>query len=239
MMIEYQEKVNLRVNDFDCHDRLLISSILDLFQDVAGKHATKLKVGFHDLLKLNRIWVVVRTKVEIYSQPKVEETVIIRTYPLPLGKIDANRCYEILNEQGKVLVKGISKWVNVDLTSRRVVRLNDITYGEGILYQEDKMTEDFNKTQDFVSESEIIKVKPMYLDLDHNGHINNSKYINFILNNVKELQDKEIVFCPIDYVQELQKDEEFNFSYKVDANDIYSKGEIKNSLRFISKITIK
>ena len=70
MNIEYSEKFNLRINDFDCHDRILISSILDLFQDVAGKHATKLKIGFNDLIIKNRLWAIVRTKFKIIYRNK-------------------------------------------------------------------------------------------------------------------------------------------------------------------------
>ena len=54
-----------------------------------------------------------------------------------------------------------------------------------------------------------IKEKPSYLDLDHNGHINNAKYTNFVVNNIKELHHKEIVACQIEYIQEL-RDEEFD-----------------------------
>ena len=239
MLIEYFEKFNLRINDFDCHDRILMSSILDIFQDVAGKHATKLGVGFHDLLKKNRIWVVVRTKFDIYKQPKQEETVIVRTWPLPLGKIDANRCYEIRNELGELLIRGVSKWVTVDINSRRVVRMNEISYGEGEFDEDYGLLEDFSKVNNFESNSEVIKIKPQYLDLDHNGHINNSKYTNFVLNNVKELHDKEIIFCQMEHIQELKKDEEFTLSYLVNEKECLAKGETNNGISFITKIYIK
>ena len=48
MIIEYKEKVNLRVNDFDCNDNILVSSILDLFQDVAGNYRRRGCIDFDD-----------------------------------------------------------------------------------------------------------------------------------------------------------------------------------------------
>lgn len=237
MIIEYKEKVNLRVNDFDCNDNILVSSILDLFQDVAGKHATKLGVGYNDLLKKNRVWMIVRTKIEIIKQPKQEEVVTIRTWPLPLNKIDANRCYEMVNDKGEVLVKGISKWVNVDIDLRRVVRL-DIDYGMGQFDNDYNLLDNFEKIKGIEEYDQIVKVKPNYLDLDHNGHVNNSKYINFALNNIKELQDREIKCCQIEYIKELQKEQEFDLYYKVDSDEVFVVGKVGPDTHFKLKFVL-
>ena len=238
MYIELNEKFNLRTNDFDIKDKVLMSTILDLFQIVASKHASNLGIGYNDLIKDNKIWVIVRTKVEVYEQPKIESKVTVRTYPLPLGKIDANRCYEIYDETGKLLVRGISKWVNVDVNSRRVIRLNGISYGEGELYQTNELLDRFIKISDFIEKDKKIKVKPSYLDLDHNGHINNAKYINFVVNNIKELHHKEIISCQIEYIQEL-KDEDFELVYNIEGNKVLAKGITDKGIHFIMEIVTK
>lgn len=237
MIIEYKEKVNLRVNDFDCNDNILVSSILDLFQNVAGKHATKLGVGYNELLKKNRAWMIVRTKIHIIKQPKQEETVTIRTWPLPLNKIDANRCYEMVNENNEVLIRGISKWVNVDINLRRVVRL-DIDYGIGEFDHDHNLLENFEKIKEIEDCINVVKVIPSYLDLDHNGHVNNSKYINFAMNNIKELQNKEIKCCQIEYIKELQKEQEFDLSYKVDSDEVFVVGKVGPDTHFKLKFVL-
>lgn len=239
MLIEYKEKIKLRINDFDCHDNILFSSVLDIFQDVAGNHATQLGIGFHDLIKKNRIWVVVRNRFEIFKQPRKEEIIIVRTWPLPLGKIDANRCYEIYNENGDLLISGISKWVNADLTTRRIVRMNEIDYGVGEFESDHGLSENFSKLEDFASINESVSIVPTYLDLDHNGHVNNSKYTNFILNSIEELQDKELIYCQIDYIQELKKGEKITLSYTRNDKEFLVKGECDKGISFITKIKIK
>lgn len=239
MLIEYKEKIKLRINDFDCHDNILFSSVLDLFQDVAGNHATQLGIGFHDLIKKNRIWVIVRNRFEIFKQPRKEEIIIVRTWPLPLGKIDANRCYEIYNENGDLLISGISKWVNADLTTRRIVRMNEIDYGVGEFESDHGLGENFSKLEDFASINESVSIVPTYLDLDHNGHVNNSKYTNFILNSIEELQDKELIYCQIDYIQELKKGEKITLSYTRNDKEFLVKGECDKGISFITKIKIK
>ena len=51
MIIEYKRQFNLRINDFDCHDNILMSTVLDLFQGVAGDHANLLGIGFEEFKK--------------------------------------------------------------------------------------------------------------------------------------------------------------------------------------------
>ena len=237
MLIEYKEKISLRVNDFDCNDNILISAVLDLFQDVAGKHATKLGVGYNELLKKNRAWMVVRTKIDILKQPKQEEVVTIRTWPLPLNKIDANRCYEMLNENDEVLVRGISKWVNVDVNLRRMVRL-DIDYGIGEFDSDHNLLDNFEKIKEIEDCENVVKITPNYLDLDHNGHVNNSKYINFALNNIKKLQNKEIKHCQIEYIKELQKEQEFDLYNKVDGKEVFVVGKVGYNTHFKLKFVL-
>ena len=168
-----------------------------------------------------------------------EETILVRSGPLVPGKIDANRCYEILSSSGELLIRGISKWVNVDMNSRRILRMNDWTYGEGEFDEDFGLASSFDKIQNFNASSGPIKVTPSYLDLDHNGHINNSKYTNFILNNVKELHDKEIIFCQIEHISELKKDQSFDLYYSVNDREFLVKGVVEDNVSFIAKIRVK
>ena len=54
----YEEKYRLRISDFDCYDRITPCCILDLAQDIAGKHADILGIGYQDFIVNNRIWVL-------------------------------------------------------------------------------------------------------------------------------------------------------------------------------------
>jgi acyl-ACP thioesterase len=111
-----------------------------------------------------------------------------------------------------------------------------VNYGEGNFLEGNGEEKDFVKIIPFITESEKINVKPSYLDIDHNGHINNTKYVNYIFNNLNELQDKEIVEFQMEYVQELRKNQEFYLSYTKKENEFYIKGESDKGVHFITKI---
>ena len=72
---KYQENFRLRISDFDTFDHLTPHAVLDLFQDVAGKHADLIGVGFDKMIKDNLIWVLLRTKYEVIKNPPLYSTV--------------------------------------------------------------------------------------------------------------------------------------------------------------------
>ena len=49
MDVKLSDIYRLRVSDYNCHDRLAPYAILDLFQDIAGKHANSYQMSFEDL----------------------------------------------------------------------------------------------------------------------------------------------------------------------------------------------
>ena len=65
MVMVFEKEYELRGSDFDCCDRLRPASVLDLFQDVAGIHATELGVGFDDLIARKMIWVLTKVQYEV------------------------------------------------------------------------------------------------------------------------------------------------------------------------------
>lgn len=236
----YQEKFRLRVSDYDCHDRLNVSSILDLCQDVAGKHADELKVGFDDFIKENKVWMIIRTQIEFVEYPSLSSTVLVKTWPHQPNRIDMDRDYLITSEDGsKVFVKASQKWVGCSSITRSLIRARDIHFDIDGYYEERLFDNDFSKLDFDDSSFEEVVTKTSYLDLDHNGHINNVKYFNYILNSISELQGKVIKKMQIDYLHELAKNLEVLLKYKIDDKTIYVKGYSNNIESFACKIIIE
>ena len=70
------EKIcEVRANDFDMNEQFRVCSILDYFQDIAGKHATLLNVGYDKMIEKNYYWILMKTKFEIINNPKSESEI--------------------------------------------------------------------------------------------------------------------------------------------------------------------
>lgn len=240
-MLKYTKEFYLRVSDFDTYDHLFPSAILDLFQDVAGKHADDIGIGFDTMISKNLVWMIVRSKYEIYQQPKLYQTVKVITWPHVKGRVDMDRDYLIEDLDGNILVKGTSKWVVVNYISRRLVRPRDIEYPSDEYCQAINFEEHFDKLEDFdIDGVEPFVQYPSFCDLDHNGHVNNTKYANFIVNGLNLKKDESIVKFQIDYIHELEKNTKINLYYLKNGNEIKVKGIDKDGqTSFIASLIVE
>lgn len=237
----FKEKFRLRVSDFDCHDNLLVSTILDLCQDVAGKHAESLNVGFDKMINEDKIWMILRTKFEIVKQIPLYSTVVVKTWPCKPGRVDMDREYVILSEDEKeTYVKITSKWVVCSYSTRKLLKAREADFVIDGYLEEKNFEGSFDKIEDCdLSNCNEAFVNTTYLDLDHNGHINNIKYGNFIVNAIEEIQDKKIKSMQIDYRQELSKNVPVKMKYRIKDKIFFVKGYSNNIESFIAKIEIE
>lgn len=236
----FSEEFRLRISDYSTYDHLTPHAVLDLFQDVAGKHADLIGVGFQEMIGKDLIWVLVRTKYEVLKNPKLYETVRVSTWPKAKGRLDFDREYLIENLQGEVLIRGISKWVIVNRKTRRLSPARDIHYNCE-LEEREYFTGGFPKLEDFdISGLSFFEERTTFSDLDHNGHVNNANYARFILNAISLQPAEEIAFFEIDHIKELPPDTFVKNFYKKDGKMIWVKGIINNSdTTYIAKIVLK
>lgn len=232
--IIFNQRVNLRTNDFDTHDQLKTRAVLELFQDIAGLHANNIGIGFKDSYNMGFYWVLVRNKIEILKNPVPLTDAILTTWPHEKGRIDCNREYLLKDLDGNVIARGISKWVIIDINTRRLMRTDKVTYGEGEIHT-DNNYQDVEKVHipnlEFNLAGKHIVSKN---DLDHNGHMNNTRYADLIFDYLNE--DIFIKNMHIEYHKEIRLGEELAIYILKDEDNIYFKGMNKNDEKIFSAI---
>lgn len=218
----YSQEFPLRTSDFDCRGQIKPSAVLDLFQEVAGTHANELGVGFDDLLKKELLWVLVKVKFKIENDIKEHQKVTVKTWPLPAGRVTLQREYLIEDQNGNTLVKGTSEWVTVHSEKRRILPPNNVYPLEE--YCEDRMFEEkLVKVSDFTESKASLEVNPQFCDLDRNGHVNNIRYADYVLNALKPSEQKIRQF-QIDFHREIMSGMSVSVFLSEDENGLLAKG---------------
>ncbi|MBR6778581.1 MAG: hypothetical protein IKM43_00290 [Clostridia bacterium] len=230
-LMKYSTKITLYNSYFDFNDRLSAKSILTIFQDVASIHAEEIGVGYMDMYNKNFYWVLSRIKFDILKMPKINQTVIVETWPHPKGRVDFDRDMRILSEDGQVLIIATSKWCVIDTANRRLQRADNINY-VGDVYPEILYNEFFGKisvqSQDLQSK---FKYVVMFSDLDHNKHMNNTNYANLVLSVV---ENKFATHFEINFINECLLNDEIKIKHtKIDDGE-YVVGEINSSHAFVA-----
>ena len=204
----YLEKYKIKYSDVDRNNKCKISRILDFFQDIATSHSDSLGYGSAKMLELNLGWLVTAWKFRINKLPTADERIEIRTWSRGLKGLTARRAVEILNEKKESIIQADSHWVLYNLKEKKIMKpVGEIISIYGINYK--TVIEEIKHTNTKEIKGNLISEKTLKIerrDIDTNGHLNNSRYLDYALealpdevyNNIKieeaELKYKKQVF---------------------------------------------
>ncbi len=231
----YENNYYLRTSDFNMENNIHPSAVLDLFQDAAGKHANLLGVGMDELEKKNLTWVVMRTKFQILKNPMIHSMVRLKTWPEKPQRAIFQRNYEIYSHD-ELIIKGTSEWVLLDKTTNKMVPAQGV-YPEMEFLTKKTFTEKLTKFADFEQEDIFGKTIAEYSDIDANGHVNNAKYANYVMNVLKNPQIIDIF--QIHYHREVKCGEELGIYIKNTQEGYVAKALKNGEAMFSCKILFK
>lgn len=237
-MLLYTKKYQLRVSDFDHNDDLKPSAILDMFQTVASEHASELNIGYDELLANDNAWVLLRMRYDVLKRIGFGvQNVIVKTWPHVAGRVDYDRDFCIETEDGEPLVVASSKWCVINVKTRRIT-VGGVSYPDGEYCPTKNYPDGLKKLADFnVDGALLYNGYAGHSCLDHNGHVNNVKYSDFILDALKLENDEAIKSFEINYLNEMSVGN-FTVRYEKDADKRLIKGLIgdKESFRAVIEL---
>ncbi|MDR3247853.1 MAG: acyl-ACP thioesterase [Treponema sp.] len=204
-----QEKLNLHFGAIDRSDRLTLASTFDFFQEAAINHAEALGVGREAMIKSGQIWILSRLSVIWDRRPKWGEAITVRSWPRGWEKLFVLRDYDIRDQADVPVVRGRSCWIILDMERRRPLRpqavMETMPLNEGL----DAMT---GLPVSLESPGQLQKQgtrQALYSDIDYNGHVNNTRYIQWIQDITKNdlLEKADRARLDINYLGEVKPGE--------------------------------
>ncbi|MBN2658515.1 MAG: hypothetical protein JXR86_15755 [Spirochaetales bacterium] len=188
--------------DADLHNKLKISSVFNYMQDIAAKHADELGVGYQVLQEKKIYWVLSWAKVEIEGTlPSYGDSLTIETWAKGKNRLFYMRDFLLRNSAGEIIIRGTSAWLLLDSETGRLTDLNRMGL-ELPAFPDEHALEEFPGKFDFPGEEVRINERTvLYSDIDINKHVNNSRYIEFILDcyNYEEHENGHIRALTISY----------------------------------------
>ena len=168
---------------------LKLNCILDYFQDIAACHADLLKIGMTDLQERHELWVLSRLKLHFNRYPRLGEKLTVMTYPTGLNRLFATRQYQLLADNGELLVGGTSFWIVIDDTKFRPVKPFAML-AEFADRNQDKQR--FFPELDKIPEPEpapesVLEYQVLHSNIDLNRHLNNAFYAAYTVDTLGKL----------------------------------------------------
>lgn len=236
-----EREYKIRTYEVDKNCNLRIVTLFNIFQDIADGHAQELGVGLNFCLKNGLAWVGSNYHIKIHRMPKINERIIIKSWPSEEKKFGAVRDFAVFDEKGEQIISGSSLWILINYERRRPVLLRD-NLPEYSIYPVRALDTDFQKIQLPEEFSNNSSFAIRYDDIDLNNHVNNAIYPIWATESVgKEFHlQHSISELQIEFKKEALYGETIDVLSCVDNNQTSSHLiKSQNDGRELSKILIK
>ncbi len=232
----YQEKIYVTSNDVDSYLDTKLGAIFRYLQQVSTNHAELIGLGKKDTVDKGMFWVITRMKVVIHCMPKMHETINVCTHPGDMIMFLFPRFYQIYSESGELLVEASAVWVLLDSITHKAKMK---PFGDNFTFKGEKDEKDLPLPEKVeIAETSLLESRKVrYSDTDLNGHLNNTKYIDYIVdahdsNFYKKYKFKEI--C-INYEKEINDNQIVNL-YSSNSVPETIVGDVDDVHSFIAKV---
>jgi acyl-ACP thioesterase len=178
--IKHKEDFNVRSYELSTAGKATLPVIANYFQEAAGKNARDLNFDIEDLHSEGVTWVLYRMHIKMESFPGRWEHVTVNTWPSSGDGIRAFRDYQLVDESGNVLGKGISQWMVLDMNNRRPVRIPKEILEMGLEVPDHQLPVDKAPFPEMDEPDLVTKIDVGRHHLDMNKHVNNVIYIEWM-----------------------------------------------------------
>ena len=228
----FEQSYFLRAADTDLNGEWRASGIFLAMQEAGGMHCEGYNLGMAALREQNIAWVVSRAHVRMDRLPRIGETVTVRTWPKPPQHFFFPRYYQFF-VQGQPVGNAATLYVQLDLTTRRMAK--------PWLGGNDELTCDLEPpmplpggipTMD--APAETLERAAKYSDLDVNGHVNNTRYLDWFCDSFATEHHRAWALRDvlIHYNREIRPEEVAALTLQTDGEQSVMKGTCDGALCF-------
>ena len=216
----YTQNFNITDNHVDRFGKLKLSTLLYFAQEVAGKHFDRIAMTYEQLAEKGMFWAIIRQRVQITRLPMSGETIRMETWPMPNTRVAFPRSTAAYDEQGNELFRVLSLWVLMDLNTRAMI----LPGKSGIALPGTVRGNELLSPSSLPAKSLLNhrNRSVCFTDLDRNGHMNNTKYLDWIADLLPsefhaQHSPSEFTVC---YLSEAREGQELTLSWECSENGI-------------------
>lgn len=179
MGLTYQMKMKIPFDMADMNGHIKLPDVILLSLQVSGMQSIELGVSDKAILEdYNLVWIITEYDIEVVRLPRFAEEITIETEALSYNRLFCYRRFTIYDEAGQEIIRMLATFVLMDRDSRKVHAVEPEIVAP---YQSD-----FDKKlirgpkYESLEEPFSKDYHVRFYDLDMNGHVNNSKYLDWI-----------------------------------------------------------
>lgn len=179
MGLTYQMKMKIPFDMADMNGHIKLPDVILLSLQVSGMQSIELGVSDKAILEdYNLVWIITDYDIEVVRLPRFAEEITIETEALSYNRLFCYRRFTIYDEAGQDLIHMMATFVLMDRDSRKVQAVEP----EIVAPYQSEFDKKLIRGPKYANlEAPISKdYHVRFYDLDMNGHVNNSKYLDWI-----------------------------------------------------------
>ena len=178
MELLYSQNFKILASSVDRYGRLKPAIMLSYIQEVAGVHGSALGASYDALAQRGLFWAIIRQKVQITRVPLEGETIRLETWAMPATRTYFPLSTVAYDADGKEIFRSLSMWILMDMKNRSMV-----LPGKSGIEVQGLLTGSELKAPGSLAPKNLTHITPRrvgYSDLDRNGHMNNTRCLEWI-----------------------------------------------------------
>ena len=238
---EYKRKFFIGYSNCDRKVNLSVLNSLYLIQDMMTEYFGFLKSD-NIILKSenNAIWVLAKTKVHFNKYPKWRDLIEGTVFTTGIKPIRVETEAQFKDKDNNVLFYANQETCVIDLTDRKIRKINTVNYPTGVQIKEGINKEKYLRLNtEFTEADKVYEQKIHSTDIDFSYHTNNVSYVNYILNSLNSdfIDSHKITDFEIHYINESKEGQKLSIYKKIKDNEI--EFLIKEENREIARANLK
>ena len=186
MIWEYSEVFHPEIPE-DTDGRAFALACCACMEEAAVKHARIMGLGVEVLHRERLAWVLARMHLDIPRSSVPKGGLRVKTWPVEVEKLQFRRDFLVMDAQDRVCVRGVTFWVVMDMETRRIKKMPEFIAGctpPGLVPR--AMEPEQARPEGAGEAPELASFTVRQEDTDSNRHVNNLRYIRWMLDCLPE-----------------------------------------------------